>query len=278
MRILSAKWKALLGGQGNYCASGGRERWSRLSTTSPNVSSEVKSSDLCLVCNSRQREGELFKQGCGDNGTTSLSSCSGSCGTNVSLSLFQAEMLKDPEFAKNVKGLEGMLRVRERLGKSSRVCVPAPNSGFHSGRRDAGSAAPGSASVGISGGCGPPLRVSFSGSSARAFLTFLVSALLTVVLTFSLLELQGKSVVFKVTPSAGVLPCENESHDHANSSLFCDIVEGIQDAGHGVSRSAEEHAVVPRSGLVSHATASECERIIGLRESDFSSVSLCHIS
>ena len=45
LRILSAKWKALLGGQGNYCASGGRERRSRLSTTSPNVSSKVKSSD-----------------------------------------------------------------------------------------------------------------------------------------------------------------------------------------------------------------------------------------
>ena len=105
--------------------------------------------------------------------------------TIVSLSLFQAEMLKDPEFAKNVKGPEGMLRVRERLGESSRFCVPAPKSGLHIGRRDAGSA-----SVGISGSCGPPLRVSFSGSSARIFLTYLVSALLTVVLTFSLLELQ----------------------------------------------------------------------------------------
>ena len=29
----------------------------------------------------------------------------------MSLSLFQAEMLNDPEFAKKVKGLEGMLRV-----------------------------------------------------------------------------------------------------------------------------------------------------------------------
>ena len=92
----------------------------------------------------------------------------------------------------------------------------------------------------------------------------------------------------------------NESHDHVNSPLFCDIVEGIQGAGHGVSRSAEErdalqragaravglawscsrsaeeHAVVPRSCLVSHATAGESERIIGLRESDYSSsVSLC---
>ena len=63
MRILSAKWKALLGG---------RERWSRLSTTSPNVSSKVKSSDPCLVFNSRQREGEFFKQGCGDKGTLFL--------------------------------------------------------------------------------------------------------------------------------------------------------------------------------------------------------------
>ena len=110
MRTLSAKWKALLGGQGNHGASGGRERRSRLS---PNVSSKVKSYDPSLFFNSRQREGEFFKQGCGDKGTTSLSSCSGPCGTNVSLSLYQAEMLNDPEFAKNVKGLERMLRLRE---------------------------------------------------------------------------------------------------------------------------------------------------------------------
>ena len=44
LRFLSARWKALSGGQGNYCASWGRERWSRLSTTSPNVSSKMKSS------------------------------------------------------------------------------------------------------------------------------------------------------------------------------------------------------------------------------------------
>ena len=62
--------------------------------------------------------GKFFKQGCGDKGTTSLSSCSGPCGTNVSLSLFQAGKLDDPDFAKNVKGLERMLRVRvsARLG------------------------------------------------------------------------------------------------------------------------------------------------------------------
>ena len=73
-----------------------------MSTTSLNVSSKMKSSDPSLLFDSRQREGEFFKQGCGDKGTTSLSSCSGPCGTNVSLSLFQAEMLNDPEFAKNV--------------------------------------------------------------------------------------------------------------------------------------------------------------------------------
>ena len=164
-----------------------------------------------------------------------MSSCSGPCGTNVSLCLFQEQKLNDSEFAKNVKGLEGMLRVRERLGESSRVCVPAPNSALHSGRRDAGSVAPGSASVGISGGCGPPLRVSFSGGAARVF-----SELTRVhfadggvgVLSARAVE---NSVAFKVTPSA------------------------------------EERAVFPRSGLVSHATAGECERIIGLRESDFSS-------
>ena len=38
---------------------------------------------------------------------------------------FSGRNVNDPEFAKNVKGLEGMLRVRERLGESSRVCVPA---------------------------------------------------------------------------------------------------------------------------------------------------------
>ena len=36
-----------------------------------------------------------------------------------------------------------MLRVRERMGESSRVCVPAPHSALHSGKRDAGSVAPG---------------------------------------------------------------------------------------------------------------------------------------
>ena len=77
----------------------------------------------------------------------------------MSLSLFQAELLYDPEFARNVKGLEGMLRVRERLGESSRVCVHVRNSASQSGGRDAGSVAPGVASVGIEGGCGPPPRV-----------------------------------------------------------------------------------------------------------------------
>ena len=137
--------------------------------------------------------------------------------------------------------LEGMLRVRERLGESSRVCVPAPCSALHSGRRDAGSVAPGSASVGISGGCGSPLRVSLSGGAARVF-----SELHRVhfadggvgVLSARSVE---KSFAFKVTPSA------------------------------------EEHAVLPRVGLVSHATAGESERIIGLRESDFSSSDFAHL-
>ena len=72
-----------------------------------------------------------------------------------------------------------MLRVRERLGESSRVCVPAPNSGFQV----------------------LPVLVFLAAVAHRFvfpflvgrlvhFLTFLVSALLTVVLTFSLLELQ----------------------------------------------------------------------------------------
>ena len=90
----------LLGGQGNHCASGGRGRRSCLPTTSPKASSKVMTPDPSLfLLNSMQREEEFSKQGCGDKGTTSLSSCSGPCHTNVSLSLFQAEMLNDPEFA-----------------------------------------------------------------------------------------------------------------------------------------------------------------------------------
>ena len=158
-----------MGGLCNHCASGRRERRSCFSTTSPNVSSKVMSSDPSLFFNSRQREGEFFKQGCGDKCATSLSSCSGPCGTNVSLSLFQAEMLNDPVFAKNVKGLEGMLRVRERVGESSRVCVLAPNPALQSGRRDAGSVAPDVASVGIEGGFCPPLRVHSAGCGVRDF-------------------------------------------------------------------------------------------------------------
>ena len=145
----------LLGGQGNHCVSGGRERRSCSSTTSLKTSSKVKSSVPSLFSFSRQREGEFFKQEGGEKGSTSLSPVSGPSATNVPLSLFQAELLRDPEFAKNVKGLEGMLRVRERLGESSRVV-------FVSQTRGAGCVAPGVASVGISGGCCPPLRVALS--------------------------------------------------------------------------------------------------------------------
>ena len=77
--------------------------------------------------------------------------------------------MDDPEFAKNVKGLEGMLRVRERLGESSRVCVHVRNSALQSGSRDAGSVAPGVASVGIEGGCGQPLRVNSADGGVRDF-------------------------------------------------------------------------------------------------------------
>ena len=78
-----------------------------------------------------------------------------------------------------------MLRVRERLGESSRVCVPAPNSALHSGRRDAGYVAPGSASVGISGGCGRRFVFPFLVVLLAFFLSFLVSTLLTVMLARS---------------------------------------------------------------------------------------------
>ena len=155
----------LLGGQGNHCVSGRRERLSCSSTTSLKTSSKVKSSVPSLFSFSRQREEE---EG-GEKGTTSLTPVSGPCGTNASLSLFQAEFLRDPEFAKNVKGLEGMLRVRERLGESSRVCVRVQNSALQSGSRSAGSVAPSVASVGVSDGCCPPLRVSSSGGVARVF-------------------------------------------------------------------------------------------------------------
>ena len=128
-------------GPGNQCVSGRRKRRCCSSTTSPKASSKVKSSVPSLFFNSRQREGKFFKQRCGEKGTTSRTSVSGPCGTNVSLSLFQA------------------LRVRERLGESSRVCVDVRNSVLQSGSRDAGSLVPGAASVGIEGGCGPPLRV-----------------------------------------------------------------------------------------------------------------------
>ena len=130
-------------GEGNHCASGGRDVRSCLSTTSLNSSSNIMSSKPSLFFNSRQREGEFFKQGCGEKGTTSLSPCSGPSGTNVSLSLFQAEMLNDHEFANDVKGLELMLRVRdsacygsvENVSSGSRVvagsrCVGDSSTGF----------------------------------------------------------------------------------------------------------------------------------------------------
>ena len=48
---------------------------------------------------------------------------------------------------------------------------------------------------------------------------------------------------------AGVLLCENESHDHDNSSLFCGLVDGMQSAGHGGSLSAEEKVAFQRSSV-----------------------------
>ena len=69
--------------------------------------------------------------------------------------------LNDPEFAKKVKGLEGMLRVRERLCETDRVCVQVRNSAREGGSRDAGAVAPGAASAGVEGGCVPLLRSNF---------------------------------------------------------------------------------------------------------------------
>ena len=81
----------------------------------------------------------------------------------MSLSLFQAELLNDPEFAENVKGLEGMLRVRERLGETDRVCVHVRNSASQGGSRDAGAVAPGAASVCDEGSRVPLLRFNSAG-------------------------------------------------------------------------------------------------------------------
>ena len=57
--------------------------------------------------------------------------------------------MNDPEFAKNVKGLVGMLRVRGRLGESSRFCVLPKTLLCTVEDGDAGSVAPGGL------GCGP---------------------------------------------------------------------------------------------------------------------------
>ena len=46
---------------------------------------------------------------------------------------------------------------------------------------------------------------------------------------------------------AGVLLCENESHDHDNSSFFCGLEDGMQSAGRGGSLSAEETVSLQRS-------------------------------
>ena len=46
---------------------------------------------------------------------------------------------------------------------------------------------------------------------------------------------------------AGVLLCENESHDHDNSSLFCGLVDSMQSAGHGGPFSSEETVALHRS-------------------------------
>ena len=59
---------------------------------------------------------------------------------------------------------------------------------------------------------------------------------------------RGRPAVEGRMRPAGVLLCENESHDHVNSSLFCGFVDGMQGAGHGDSRSAEETVALQRSG------------------------------
>ena len=61
-RVINAIWRMLLGGPGNHCASGRRERRSCSSTTSLKASSKVKSSVPSLFSFSRQRRGSFFKQ------------------------------------------------------------------------------------------------------------------------------------------------------------------------------------------------------------------------
>ena len=58
-----------------------------------------------------------------------LTSVSGPSVANVPNFLFQAEMLHDPEFAKKVRGLERMLRVRTRTGDSDSVSLGTGASG-----------------------------------------------------------------------------------------------------------------------------------------------------
>ena len=48
---------------------------------------------------------------------------------------------------------------------------------------------------------------------------------------------------------ADVLLCENESHDHDNSSFFCGLEDGMQSAGRGGSLSAEETVSLQRSSV-----------------------------
>ena len=48
---------------------------------------------------------------------------------------------------------------------------------------------------------------------------------------------------------AGVLLCENESHDHGDSSFYCGLDYGMQSAGRGGSLSAEETVSLQRSSV-----------------------------
>ena len=111
-----------------------------------------------------------------EKGTISLTSGSGPCDTNVSLSLSQAELLNYPEFARKVKGLEGMLRVRERLCETDRVSVQVRNSAWEGGGRDAGAVAPGAASAGVQGSRVPLLRSNSGGGSVGCALDVVASS------------------------------------------------------------------------------------------------------
>ena len=267
MRFLSAKWKALLDGPGNRCASGGRDVRSCLSTTSLHSSSNIMSSKPSLFFTSRQREGEFFKQGCGEKGTTSLSPCSGPSGTNVPLSLFQAEMLNDPEFAKNVKGLELMLRVRDSACSGS-VGTVSSGSRVVAGSRCAGESSvgfldPGSVSGGENNSVNAVSEKRRFGRVASAF-----AGEISPEDTALVLAAAGKTVpkdaVFILAGAEETVPENAEMALAAAGETDPEDAESVRSLAGAVDRELRRSG--PSVCLNAHATVSESTGIIGVLE------------